>query len=212
VKNNLQIITSLLNLQQRALTDESAKAALSDTRQRITALALIYRQLYQGADLREVEVRPFLEELMAQLLNGAGPRTHPVRTEIASDEMALDPDKIAPFALFLVEAVTNALKHAFPDRTGAIAVRFTVRGPEARLEIADDGVGASPEAAAGGVGSTLMTAFARQLRGRAEVERLEGGGTTARLIFPTPEALEAQRAAPHTPAPTPSAEGAPAAA
>ena len=212
VKNNLQIITSLLNLQQRALTDESAKAALSDTRQRITALALIYRQLYQGADLREVEVRPFLEELMAQLLNGAGPRTHPVRTEIASDEMALDPDKIAPFALFLVEAVTNALKHAFPDRTGTIAVRFTVRGLEARLEIADDGVGALPEASAGGVGSTLMTAFARQLRGRAEVERPDGGGTTARLIFPTPEALEAQRAAVQAPAPTPSTEGAPAAA
>jgi two-component sensor histidine kinase len=212
VKNNLQIITSLLNLQQRALTDESAKAALSDTRQRITALALIYRQLYQGADLREVEVRPFLEELMAQLLNGAGPRTHPVRTEIVSDEMALDPDKIAPFALFLVEAVTNALKHAFPGRTGAIAVRFAVVGPEARLEISDDGVGASPEAAAGGVGSTLMTAFARQLRGRAEVERPEGGGTIARLIFPTPEALEAERARARAPAPAPSAEGAPAAA
>jgi two-component sensor histidine kinase len=186
VKNNLQIITSLLNMQQRALTDESARAALSDTRQRITALALIYRQLYQGSDLRRVEVRPFLEELLAQLLNGAGPRTHPVRTEIVSDELALDPDKIAPFALFLVEAVTNALKHAFPDRTGRIAVSFAVAGPEARLEVMDDGVGAAPETAAAGVGRTLMTAFARQLRGRAEIGPAEGGGTLARLIFPVP--------------------------
>jgi two-component sensor histidine kinase len=186
VKNNLQIITSLLNMQQRAMTDDTAKAALSDTRQRITALALIYRQLYQGSDLRLVEVRPFLEELLAQLLTGGGPRTHPVRTEVVSDEMGLDPDKIAPFALFLVEAVTNALKHAFPERGGHISVRFTRGEHEARLEIRDDGVGTTPEAAARGVGSTLMTAFARQLRGRAEIERSGESGTTARLIFPIP--------------------------
>ena len=187
VKNNLQIITSLLNMQQRALSDPAARAALSDTRQRITALALIYRALYQSVDLRRVEVRSFLEELLAQLLTGDGPRPHPVRTQITSDEMTLDPDKLAPFALFLVEAVTNALKHAFPERRGSISVRFVRGETEARLEIADDGVGAAPDAAAGGVGRTLMTAFARQLRGRAEIETIPDGGTVARLIFPIPE-------------------------
>jgi two-component sensor histidine kinase len=186
VKNNLQIITSLLNMQQRALHDDAAKAALSDTRQRITALALIYRALYQSVDLRRVEVRPFLEELLAQLLNGEGPRAQPVRTDITSAEMTLDPDKLAPFALFAVEAVTNALKHAFPGRQGHIAVNFSKTDSEARLEIVDDGVGAPQDSAAGGVGRTLMTAFARQLRGRAEIESKPGGGTAARLIFPIP--------------------------
>ena len=70
VKNNLQVISSLLNMQQRALTDPAARAAMSDTRQRITALALIYRALYQGPDLKRVDLRPFLEELTAQLVAG----------------------------------------------------------------------------------------------------------------------------------------------
>src|SRR5471030_3314586 len=64
VKNNLQIISSLLNMQQRALVDPAARAAISDTRQRITALALIYRALYQSPDLRRVDLREFLEELV----------------------------------------------------------------------------------------------------------------------------------------------------
>ncbi|MET1345696.1 histidine kinase dimerization/phosphoacceptor domain -containing protein, partial [Staphylococcus aureus] len=68
VKNNLHIISSLLNMQQRALADPAAKAAMNDTRQRITALAQIYRALYQGPDLKRVDLRPFLEELTAQLL------------------------------------------------------------------------------------------------------------------------------------------------
>jgi hypothetical protein len=88
VKNNLQIITSLLNMQQRALADPAAKAAMNDTRQRITALAQIYRALYQGPDLKRVDLRPFLEELTAQLLANdmgawaaawCGPRFTPIR-------------------------------------------------------------------------------------------------------------------------------------
>lgn len=187
VKNNLQVITSLLNMQQRQLSDPAAKAAMADTRQRVTALALVYRALYQSPDLRRVEVRDFLEELVAQLLNGEGPRAQPVRTEVASDPMTMDPDKLAPFALFAVEAVTNALKHGFPERGGHIGVRFLVAGVEARLEVQDDGVGGPADAEAGGVGRTLMTAFARQLRGRAELEAVPGGGMLARLTFPIPE-------------------------
>src|SRR5205085_1006683 len=75
VKNNLQVITSLLNMQQRALTDPAARMAMSDTRQRITALALIYRALYQSPDLRRVDVRQFLEELVAQLVSSDAGRT-----------------------------------------------------------------------------------------------------------------------------------------
>jgi two-component sensor histidine kinase len=82
VKNNLQIITSLLNMQQRALTDPAAKAAMNDTRQRITALAQIYRALYQGPDLKRVDLRPFMEELTAQLLAGDISTSGAVRTEV----------------------------------------------------------------------------------------------------------------------------------
>jgi two-component sensor histidine kinase len=189
VKNNLQVITSLLSLQQRAMSDPSAREAMSDTRQRITAMALIYRALYQGPDLRRVELRDFMEELLAQLISsehheGAGA----IRTELHVDDLEIHPDKLAPLALFAVEAISNCQKHAFAGRGGSLRVTFKVMGEEAQLEIADDGQADSPRQLAGGVGRTLMNAFARQLHGRAELSTNQWGGTSARLTFPTPDA------------------------
>ena len=190
VKNNLQVISSLLNMQQRALADPAARAAMSDTRQRITALALIYRALYQGPDLKRVDLRPFLEELTAQLIAGEMLHGSPVRTELKVDALVIDPDRLAPLALFAVEAITNAQKHAFAARGGSLTVTFEVDGEEAKLEISDDGEAPESALGASGVGRTLMTAFARQLRGKAEIVRNEQGGITARLLFPTPSADE----------------------
>jgi len=188
VKNNLQVISSLLNMQQRSLSDPSARAAMSDTRQRITALALIYRALYQGPDLKRVDLRPFLEELTAQLVAGEMLHGPPVRTELAVDALVIDPDRLAPLALFAVEAITNAQKHAFSERGGVLKVTFTVHDDQAELEISDDGQASDDSLARSGVGRTLMTAFARQLRGTAELIRNPQGGITARLRFPNPSA------------------------
>ncbi len=190
VKNNLQVISSLLNMQQRALTDPGARLAMSDTRQRISALALVYRALYQGPDLKRVALKPFLEELVAQLLTGDMEPHGAVRTEVRADTLVIDPDKLAPLSLFAVEAVTNAQKHAFAGSGGALRVVFQVDGAEAELAISDDGggKGEGAEVGAGGVGRTLMTAFARQLRGQVAFEPNPEGGLTVRLTFPTPEA------------------------
>jgi two-component sensor histidine kinase len=196
VKNNLQVISSLLSMQQRALSDPAARAAMSDTRQRITALALIYRALYQGPDLKRVDLRAFLEELTAQLISAEAVQGAHVRTEIHVDDLVIDPDRLAPLALFAVEAVTNAQKHAFAGRGGTLSVNFKVHGDEACLEISDDGDAPEDALVTSGVGRTLMTAFGRQLRGRAEVVRNDKGGITARLVFPTPTAeLAVKRAA-----------------
>jgi two-component sensor histidine kinase len=187
VKNNLQVITSLLSLQQRALLDPSAREAISDTRQRITAMALIYRALYQGADLRRVELKGFLEELIAQLIVADQEATGSIRTELQADDLVIHPDKLAPLALFAVEAISNAQKHAFAGRGGTLRVAFRVNGEDAELEIADDGDGEEQMSQPSGVGRTLMTAFARQLHGRAEMVSNEWGGCTAKLTFPTPD-------------------------
>ena len=194
VKNNLQVISSLLSMQERALTDQVARQAMSDTRQRISALALIYRAVYRGADIQHVDLRPFLEELTGQLLAGDMAAHGSVLTEVRADRLVIDPDKLAPLALFAVEAVTNAQKHALTQSGGKLTVEFTGRGPEAELIITDDGGGRNappdPEDIKG-VGRTLMNAFARQLRGRCTLERNDQGGLTARLMFPTPEATPA---------------------
>ena len=186
VKNNLQVITSLLNMQQRALSDPAARAAMSDTRQRIGALALIYRALYQGPDLKRVDLRSFLEELIAQVLQGDAGQHPTFRTDLEADDLVVDPDKLAPIALFAVEAISNAQKHAFGPQGGSLHVRFTLEGEEGVLEISDEGGKGTPAEMGEGVGRTLMTAFARQLRGRFDVIQNNRGGITARLVFPAP--------------------------
>ena len=188
VKNNLQIISSLLSMQQRALTDPASKAAVGDTRQRISALALIYRTLYQSDDLRYADARIFLTELVGQLVASEAGRGVVVTSSIEADSLVVDPDKLAPLALWLVEAVTNAQKHAFAGRGGDLKVRFTVRGDTSVLEVQDDGPGVS-KTFREGVGRTLMGAFAKQLRGVVEMTPAAGGGTIARLTFATPEAI-----------------------
>jgi two-component sensor histidine kinase len=187
VKNNLQVITSLLNMQQRALSDPAARAAMSNTRQRIGALALIYRALYQGPDLKRVDLRSFLEELIAQVLASDAGQHPAFRTELEADDLVVDPDKLAPIALFAVEAISNAQKHAFGPQGGSLHVRFTLEGEEGVLEISDEGGRGQPPELTEGVGRTLMTAFARQLRGRADIAPNTRGGITARLVFPAPE-------------------------
>ena len=187
VKNNLQVISSLLNLQERALGDQASRAAMSDTRQRISALALIYRALYQGPDLRRVELRDFLDELIAQTLLAESVRGAPIRTELHIDPLEIDPDRLAPLALFAVEAITNAKKHGLDTCGGVLTVDFRVRGESAELVFTDSGIpGAPPVKVGEGVGRTLMTAFARQLRGEVRFTANKGGGLTARLNFPTP--------------------------
>ena len=189
VKNNLQIISSLLSMQQRALTDAPAKAALGDTRQRISALALIYRTLYQSENIRYADAKEFLTELVGQLVSSEAGRGYLVTSTIDADSLIVDPDKLAPLALWLVEAVTNAQKHAFAGRGGDLQVRFRVDGDRSVLEVQDDGPGPADDVVKAGVGRTLMGAFAKQLRGEAEIVKGPNGGTIARMVFATPEAV-----------------------
>ncbi|MNJ27789.1 putative sensor histidine kinase pdtaS [compost metagenome] len=187
VKNNLQIISSLLSMQQRAVADPGARSALGDTRQRIGALALIYRILYQSEHVREADSRTFLRELVGQLIAGEAMRGPLVTTRVEADPLVIDPDKLAPLALWVVEAVSNAQKHAFAGRGGDLQVRFRVLGETSVLEVQDDGPGVA-NAASAGVGRTLMVAFAKQLRGEAEIVSGPDGGSIARLTFATPAA------------------------
>jgi two-component sensor histidine kinase len=169
---------------------------MSDTRQRISALALIYRALYQSADLRSVDVRQFLEELIGQLSASDGARPMLVRTELYADDLEIDPDKLAPLALFAVEGIALARKRVFPQDQGVIRVRFAVDPGTAWLEIADNSVGRSQPGTDDGVSETLMNAFARQLRGGMERSATEDGERTVRLVFPRPDAAQEASPAP----------------
>jgi two-component sensor histidine kinase len=184
VKNNLQIIVSLLNLQAGRLEDEGARAALYEARRRINALALVHRSLYEAEDLRYVNMRPFLEELVRNLADVSRVSDQPITAEVRCEELSFPPDQAAPLALFVTEAITNAYKHAFKGRqSGRIDIVLTCEGDQCRVEVIDDGVGAI-ENAQSGTGSSLMRAFATQLGGTMERGAGENGGHSATLAFP----------------------------
>jgi two-component sensor histidine kinase len=161
VKNNLQVISSLLNIQLRHLRDSGAISALNDTRQRIMALGLIYRALYESPNIKQVDFTIFLRDLIGQLLLDRKGGDHSIRTELKADPLIIDPDRLAPLALFIVEAISNACNHDFQDTEGLISIDFHVQDGHADLTVSD--TGASREGEAGE--RTMMAVFARQLGG-----------------------------------------------
>jgi two-component sensor histidine kinase len=200
VKNNLQIVTSLLNLRARAIGTPAARAALHEAQTRITALALVYRFLYEHNDLDIVDLDVLVRELSDLLGDSAGPGDGRITLEIETAAVQVATARAISIALWLTEAITNAYNHAFPEgRSGTI--RVTLRhapGAQVELEVQDDGIGmpaelARPEdtitASAGTLGVTLIRMLAKQVGG---VARFEGPpGTRAVLVFPR------QNTAPH---------------
>jgi two-component sensor histidine kinase len=186
VKNNLQIVTSLLNLYARLPRGDEFKQAFSDLQMRINALALVHRHLYESEDLKEIDFAPFMTNLCNLLQDGSGVSVRRVRLSASFPELRMSGDRAVPLALLTTEILTNSFKHGFPNlRSGSIQVRMTVDASgEAELMISDDGIGppAGDDAdLAITMGSTLIAAFAKQLGGIVTVAGPPGSTTTIRF-------------------------------
>jgi PAS domain S-box-containing protein len=132
VKNNLQMVSSLLNLQARAVDDPHLRALLHDSRQRLQAMALIHEALYQAHDLALVPFGTYVRQLTAQLFRAYGGEARRIRLIVHADPLDLEIDKATPCGLILHELLANAFTHAFPDgRPGTIdvALRRAARQP-----------------------------------------------------------------------------------
>ncbi|HET6469051.1 MAG TPA: histidine kinase dimerization/phosphoacceptor domain -containing protein, partial [Geminicoccaceae bacterium] len=142
VKNNLQIVTSLLNLRLRSIQVPEARRVLLDVQTRIKTLALVHRNLYEQEQVGSIELQHFLGELGQLLMDSAEPVPGSVELEVEVAPTRLPTDKAMAVALMVTECVTNALKHAFPDgRDGTIRVSLQHHGGRGLLVIADDGIG-----------------------------------------------------------------------
>ena len=183
VKNNLQIIISLLNMQERKLKDASSLTALKETRGRINAIALVHRGLYEGDDFRVVNMCTFLTRLIDDLKSGLGIENQDVEIDVQVASVKFEPDTAIPSALFIVEALTNATKHGVPDG-GVITVSLKKEGERVNVSVSDTGHGCDDTSPAG-TGSKLMRGFARQLAGKFHEENLSPGHKVT-LIFPAP--------------------------
>jgi PAS domain S-box-containing protein len=178
VKNNLQILISLMNLQSRTITDPQVNAALKDSTQRIRAMSMVHEKLHTGRDLAHIEFINYLSSLANSQFAFYQLSPGKVKLELHGENIMLDIDTAIPLGLVMNELVSNALKHAFPgDRKGTI--RIDARETEGRLEItfADNGIGI-PEGfdwkAAPSLGLRLVNILIEQLSGTIELDRTTG--------------------------------------
>jgi PAS domain S-box-containing protein len=183
VKNNMQVISSLLAMQSSA-GDPEVQKKLDESQNRIRSIALIHEQLYRSSELSHIDVQSYFETLTSQLLQSFG-KSGAVRLELATDPIALDIDQSMACGLIVNELVTNALKYAYPAEKGGV-IRVSLRehpSGERVLTVSDDGPGLNGAKRSGppSLGMSLVTTLARQLRGRVEVDG--SCGTLVRVFF-----------------------------
>jgi len=189
VKNNLQIVASLLNLQASRIRLPEARAEFASARDRVRALATLHRHLYSQGEVHTINMPVFLTELCGQLFQAMGETEGKrIKLLIESSPLQMSSDQAVPLSLIVTEAVSNALKYAFPGgRHGQVAVRLHSDGETAELVVEDDGVGmpaGRTESETGprdGIGITLIRGFARQLGGELTVEESTGTRYTLRM-------------------------------
>jgi two-component sensor histidine kinase len=192
VKNNLQVIASLLSLQATAATDETVTAVLRESQHRVEAIALIHEQLYGWADLRHVQLAQQANLLMANLFSAFGVDRARISGQVAvwprpdGTPLVLGVDRAIPIGLILNELISNALKHAFPDgRSGTLRIEAHDRDGRVELAVIDDGVGVPEDLDTRkrkSLGLEIVEVLARQLRGTWQLKREIG--TVFRLSFP----------------------------
>ena len=164
VKNNLQMVSSLILLQSRTIDDEGTRRSLQEMLARIEALGTVHRRLYQSEDVTLFEVGEFVRDLVTDLA-GVSVRDR-ITLTFDLQEVDIPAEHAAPLALIVNEVVTNALKHAFPaERKGVLATRVARGADRLRIEVTDDGIG---EAVTGlsdtSFGTSLVRTLSRQLK------------------------------------------------
>ncbi len=186
VKNNLQVVSSMLRLQSDYVKDEGARMLFGDSQRRVETMSLVHDKLYRSDDLARIDFRGYVNDLAANLALINAYRADQIEVKIQVEEMMLNVNNAIPCGLIINELVSNAFKHAFTDgKKGKVIVSMR-RQNEKRivLEVSDDGVG-FPESVDFGntasLGLQLVNSLVAQLGGIVALER--GAGTTFRIEF-----------------------------
>jgi two-component sensor histidine kinase len=197
VKNNLQVICSLLSLQSDAIQDQRLRDLFHDSEQRIRTMALIHETLYQASNMACFSLAPYVRRLSESLLRAYGAEAGRVTLKTHLDELTLPLDSAIPCGLILHELLSNALKHAFPDgQRGEISLELRAEPDQhVTLRVANTGVG-FPDGLdfrqTDSLGLQLVCALAEQLEGTITLER--HGGTAFMLTFPLPSTQAGEQA------------------
>ena len=193
VKNNLQIVSSLLYLQEENMQDARGVEILRECQQRVKSMALIHEQLYGTSDLAKIDFGRYLDALGASLFDAYGVDRDRIRLLVHAEAIALGVDTAVPCGLIVNELVSNALKHAFPEnRRGVVDIVLrTLPGERMQIQVTDDGIGLSrkpDEAARQSLGLRLIDTLVRQLDGSLSIET--NPGTRFTLVLKTPQPIQ----------------------
>ena len=189
VKNNLQVVLSLLRLYSESSTDPQVRAAFRETGFRVRAMALVHELLYRTEDVGAIDVREYLTALLGELQRGLRGEA-PITVALEAPPVRAPMERAVPLGLIVTELVSNAYKHAFPDkRAGQIRVELRPLAAEPatfELLVADDGVGDTRPPPRStpvppGVGRDLVRGLARQLQGAVTIAH--DGGTKVRVTM-----------------------------
>jgi two-component sensor histidine kinase len=188
VKNNLQIISSLLNTQSDYLRDPTALAALRESQNRVHAMALIHQKLYQSTNLAGVNMADYIREITSHL-QASFDNQQAIRTQLSVLPIELDAALATPIGLIINEALTNAFKYAFPQQPGSISiVLIEPTAQHFQLTISDNGIGFPPDfdtEAGQTMGLTIMHGLSSQIDGTLRI--FQDGGVRVSLEFEGPE-------------------------
>lgn len=186
VKNNLQIISSILNLQSHTIVDEKTRELLDDTRARVRSIALVHERLYESKDLVSIDFGEYVEGLMTDLFQAFGAHSQNVAVNINIEPVTLDIDKIVNCGLIVNELVSNSLKYAFGQGSGGkIDISLQKDRGNLSLKIRDNGSGLPPGfkvSSSKTLGLTLVHGLTKELGGSVEMKSEQGAEFT--IIFP----------------------------
>jgi two-component sensor histidine kinase len=188
VKNNLQIVSSLLRLQSNKFADPAVRDVFTECRDRINAMARLHEELYDERGQSHLDFAPHLRELAEMLLRSHSPAGCKLTLNVSADRVPLNLDQSILLSLIANELLLNSLKHAFHDRVaGKVDAELRVARDRVVLTIRDDGNGFVPPPPEiqeqRGTGIDLVQAMSRQLRGEFVVNRVAAGGTCATISF-----------------------------
>lgn len=178
VKNNLQVISSLLSLQSKYIKDEKALMALNEGQNRVESMMLIHQDLYGEDHTSGVSMRKYISLLADKIFDSYNISGEHIRIEYEIDDISLEEETVIPIGLVLNELISNALKHAFPENScGIITVRLQKRTKGPSLFIYDNGIGMKSTIHRAGFGTKLIQSFARKLEGELTIESDQGTAT-----------------------------------
>lgn len=185
VKNNLMIISSLLNLQSRQIKDKASKDIFKESQNRARSMALIHERLYQSTDLKRIDFGYYIGSLSKELFHTYAGDLGRIELKINVDDIFLDINTAIPLGLIVNELITNSLKHAFPEgKMGEINIDFHPQDDHYEFSVKDNGIGFPKDLDfhnTNSLGMQMVTSLTDQIDGEIELNR--SGGTEFKITF-----------------------------